>query len=142
MDSVIAPKEPKGDGWQKGPRAPLEVTLGYEGYYWFYPSQGITVISAVEVAQDPDDVVELGPEYHISVSKNGGRCSRNEARFVLKAFNMQDAEEDNHVPYGFVRNFWQPVADKYVGHVCPCKATEPAMVENKGDFVWRGLEDK
>lgn len=138
MDSVILPKEPKGDGWQKGPPAPQEVTLGYQGYYWFYPAQGIMVISAVEVAHDPHDVVELGPEYHISVSKNGGRCSSNEARFVLKAFNMQDADEDNHVPYGFVRNFWKPVADKYVGHVCPCKDAEPAMIEDKGDFIWRG----
>jgi hypothetical protein len=52
---------------------------------------------------------------------------------------MQDSDEDNHVPGGFVRNFWKPVAEKLIGHVCPCKDNEPEMAENKGDFVWRGI---
>jgi len=99
-------------------------------------------MSAVEVARDPDDI-EKGPEYHVSVSKNIGgivmRASRNEARFVIKAFDMLDADEDNHVPGGQVRNFWKPVAENLIGHVCPCKEEEPAMVEDKGDYIWRGI---
>ena len=138
MESIIKPKSPKGSGWVDGGPTPSHVTLGYEGRCWLYPEQGFTVISAVEVAKDPQDI-DKGPEYHVSISRNRQRCTRNEARFVLKAFGMEDADEDNHVPGGFVRNFWMPVAENLVGHVCPCKDDEPAMVEDKGDFVWRGI---
>lgn len=31
------------------------------------------------------------------------------------------------------------VADKYVGHECECKKSEPAIKEDKGDFIWRGV---
>lgn len=138
MQSIIKPKEPKGAGWIHRGLAPTIYTLGYEGHQWFYPEQGIAVISAVEVASDPGDI-EKGPEYHVSISKNGGRCTRNETKFVQKVFDMQDSDEDNHVPGGFVRNFWKPVAENLIGHVCPCKDHEPEMAENKGDFVWRGI---
>ena len=42
-------------------------------------------------------------------------------------------------PNGCVRNFWRPVADHLSGYECPCVEHEPAMVEDKGDYVWRGL---
>lgn len=138
MESVIRPKEPKGAGWIHEGLADERFTLGYEGHIWFFAEQGISVISAVEVAHDPKDI-DKGPEYHISISRSGGRCTRNEARFVCKDFGMTDAEEDNHVPNGFVRNFWMPVAENLIGHQCHCKDEEPAMVEDKGDFVWRGI---
>ena len=139
MQQIIQPKEPSGGDWERGSEAPAHVTFGYPGWYWFYPKQGIAVISAVEVTNDPDDIV-TGPHYHISISKKGRqRCTRNESRFVVKVFGMQDADEDNHVPGGFVRNFWQPVAEKFIGHVCPCKDEETAIIEDKGDFVWRGI---
>ena len=138
VKSIIQPKRPNGEGWVFGGNTPASVTLGYEGEYWLYPSEGITVISAVEVARDPGDI-EKGPEYHVSVSQNRARIDRNGTRFVLKAFDMTDADEDNHVPNGFVRNFWMPVAEHLRGHVCPCKNEEPAMVEDKGDFIWRGI---
>jgi len=137
-ESIIKPKRPTGTGWVDGGPTPSTFTFGYPGQYWFFPERGIAVISAVEVASDKDDI-DKGPEYHISISRNGGRCDRNESRFVLKAFDMQDSDEDNHVPGGFVRNFWKPVAEKFIGHVCPCKDNEPAVVEDKGDFVWRGV---
>ncbi len=138
IESVIKPKAPKGPGWVDGGPTPPEVSLGYESRYWLYPAQGITVISAVEVARDPGDI-DKGPEYHISISRNRQRCTRNEARFVLRAFDMEDSDEDNHVPGGFVRNFWMPVAERLRGYVCPCKDDEPAMVEDRGEFVWRGI---
>lgn len=138
IESIIKPKAPKGSGWIDGGQPSSAFTLGYEGRYWLYPERGLMVISAVEVARDPDDI-DKGPEYHVSVSRNGGRCDRNDARFVLKAFGMEDSDEDNHVPGGFVRNFWKPVAENLAGHVCPCKDHEPSMVEDKGDFVWRGI---
>jgi len=31
------------------------------------------------------------------------------------------------------------VADRFSGYERACVATEPAMVEDKGDFVWRGI---
>lgn len=133
---IIKPKSPKGDGWVLVGLSPQNYTLGYDGIIFSYPEMGFYVISAVEVANDEHDI-DKGPEYHVSISKNGGRCSRNEARFITKCFDMQDADEDNHVPNGIVRNYWMPVAEKYIGHVCPCKETENAIVEDDGDYVWR-----
>lgn len=140
MISIIKPKSPTGSGWQDCGAADPRFTLGFEGRIWRFPAQGLVAISSVEVAADPGDI-EKGPEYHVSVSKAGGRCTRNEARFVLKAFAMEDADEDNHVPGGFVRNFWMPVNENLAGHVCPCKEHEPAMVEDGGEFVWRGITE-
>ncbi|AHC47973.1 hypothetical protein AX27061_3513 [Achromobacter xylosoxidans NBRC 15126 = ATCC 27061] len=58
---------------------------------------------------------------------------------MLDEFDLIDANEDNHVPSGRVRNFWRPVADRWAGYECPCQENEPAMREDKGDFVWRGV---
>lgn len=136
VESVIAPKTPRGKDWIDGGPIPPQFTLGYPGRYWLYPEPRLTVMSSVEVANDENDI-DKGPEYHVSVSKNGGRCSKNEAQFVLRAFGMEDADEDNHVPNGVVRNFWKPVAEKFIGHVCPCKDTETPVVED--DYEWRGI---
>lgn len=139
IESVIRPKKPKSKGWIQADPPPLWATLGYAREVWYFPERGLLVISAVEVAHDFNDI-DKGPEYHVSVSKSGGqRCTSNEAKFVCKAFRMVEADEDNHTPYGVVRNFWKPVAEKFIGHVCLCKDEEPAMVEDKGDYVWRGI---
>ena len=89
-----------------------------------------------------DGKIDKGFEYHISISKPvrpgvTKRCDSNEARWVLSQFNLEGAEEDNHVPGGRVRNFWRPVANSLVGIECECKESEPAIIEDKGDFVWR-----
>lgn len=94
-------------------------------------------MSAVEVMADENN----GPEWHISISKQTNppsRCDSNEAKWVLQEFDCEHGwDEDNHVPSGVVRNFWKIVAGSLTGHVCPCKQTEPAIRENKGDFIWR-----
>lgn len=142
IESIIKPKAPKGTGWRDLGRKPDLTGGGFEVQAWYYPDQGFFVLSAVEVARDADDI-EKGPEYHISISDRSSgtpkRIDRNGARFVIKAFGMEDANEDNHVPFGVVRNYWMPVNESLVGHVCPCQDKEPAMVEDKGDFVWRGI---
>lgn len=116
--------------------------MGYDAQGWFHPDTGLAVISAVEVADDGDGV-ERGPEYHISVSRNGAqRATSQEAQQVLRDFDLEGAEEDNHVPGGNVRNFWRPVAENLVGIQCACKADEPAIVEDKGDYTWRGVTEK
>lgn len=138
IDSIIQPKEPFGSGWKKLPfRMPRD--MGYPYQYWGH-SNGLLCISAVEVANEPGEP-ELGPEYHLSISMNGGRCSSAEAAFALHAFGLNDAKEDNHVPSGKVRNYWRPVADNLSGYECPCKDNEPAMVEDKGDYIWRGVTE-
>lgn len=147
-DSIIRPLRPRdGTGWQQMPSPPALVSMGYAAEAWYHQGACLGVISAVEVAKD-DDVIDRGPEYHISISKriaNGtpmgatARCSSLEAAAVLEQFGMYGGEEDNHVPGGQVRNFWRPVADHLVGLQCACKDDEPAIVEDKGDYTWRGV---
>ncbi|WP_174976725.1 hypothetical protein [Burkholderia aenigmatica] len=142
IKSVIKPRRPKADGWKfMGPASP-ETTLGFEGECWFHRESRLFVISAVEVAA-PEGGISKGPEYHVSISlqtsDGTARCTSADALFVLAAFELLEAEEDNHVPNGRVRNFWRPIADNLVGLECACKADEPAIVEDKGDYVWRGV---
>jgi hypothetical protein len=138
IESVIKPLRPNGDPWVRMQDIP-ESSLGYESQAWMNTALGLYVISAVEVAQDKDGI-DRGPEYHISISKAGERlrrCDSHEAQYVLRAFGLDGAEEDNHVPNGIVRNFWRTVAEPMIGLECACKADEPAIAEDKGDFVWR-----
>jgi hypothetical protein len=135
---------PKGEGW-KEITFDKRATLGYPARAFFHAKSSLAVISAVEVADDGK--IEKGPEYHISISKQNSlilgplRCDSNEAKWVLDQFGLDGAEEDNHVPNGMVRNFWRPVANGLVGLECDCKAEEPAIREDKGDFVWRPAPD-
>lgn len=139
MESIIKPKRPTGPGWQRDaawqcPQGLLALGYPVEAYGHV---DGIFVLSAVEVANEPGKV-SLGPEYHLSMSLNGGRCSSADAVWTLGQFDLVDAKEDNHVPNGRVRNFWRPVADHLSGYECPCVDIEPAIREDKGDYVWRG----
>lgn len=141
--SIIVPLAPKeGAGWERLPPPPAWVTLGFAGAQFYHRAACLMVISAVEVAQDADGI-DRGPEYHLSISKRlpmrTVRCSSSDARQVLRDFGLDGAEEDNHVPNGIVRNFWRPVADRFVGLECACKDAEPAIVEDKGDYTWRGV---
>lgn len=136
---IIKPLRPPAH-WRQWPtHAPL-AREGYPCESWYYPERMIRVISAVEVAVDKDGSSN-GPEYHISISRLEGaqpaRVNTFDAKWVLRQFGLEGAEEDNHVPHGIARNFWRPVAESLVGKECACKADEPAIVEDKGDFVWR-----
>lgn len=141
MNSIIKPKWPDAPGWQIANwwRCPPQLApLGYAVEAWEHPANRMFVLSAVEVARDPGQP-DLGPEYHLSMSSYGARCSTADALWVLAQFDLLDAKEDNHVPSGQVRNFWRPVADHLSGYECPCVDEEPAIREDKGDFVWRGV---
>lgn len=137
--AITAVLRPRFPGWHEFqvPAAILRMGGIARGYH--HAERRLTVISAVEVADDGK--IDKGPEYHLSISRSTpqgpARCSSDAARWVLRQFGLDGAEEDNHVPYGMVRNFWRPVADPLVGLECECKAEEPAIVEDKGDFVWR-----
>lgn len=76
-------------------------------------------------------------DFDPATSESVRRCDSTEAKWVLNQFGLDGAEEDNHVPYGKVRNFWRTVAAPLIGLDCACKEEEPAFVEDKGDFVWR-----
>jgi len=141
MHSVIQPKRPIVQNWKRvaGWKCPPQLAeLGYPVEAWEHPSSGLFCLSALEVAHDPGKPA-LGPEYHLSVSMNGQRCTAADALFALASFGLEDSKEDNHVPSGRVRNFWRPVADSLSGYECPCVADEPAIREDKGDYVWRGV---
>ncbi|HNP65945.1 MAG TPA: hypothetical protein PKH39_18600 [Woeseiaceae bacterium] len=129
---IISPKRPPPHrkDWRLYDRGRV---LGYpaEKYLSKY---GHVVITAVEVAED-DHRESVGPEFHISVTKFGERLPADEIPQILKLFDMEGADEDNHVPGGKARNFWKPVAEKFSGFVCPCKQNEPAVIES--DYVWR-----
>lgn len=138
--AIVQPKAPRGAGWieVQNPNVADLDSLGYPHKSWIHEPTGLFAISAVEVAYEPGQP-ELGPEYHLSVSLSGRRCSAADALFVMSEFDLLDAKEDNHVPSGRVRNFWRPVADKLSGYECPCVDDEPAIREDKGDFTWRGI---
>lgn len=137
--SIISVLRPRGDGWTAAPGA-KQFTMGMPSRAFWHGKSNLFVISAVETMSDED----RGPEYHLSISKPVApaivmRCDTNEAKWVLDQFGLDGAEEDNHVPYGKVRNFWRPVAHRLVGLECECKAEEPTIVEDRGDFVWRPI---
>ena len=132
MYSVIRPKGTTSRGWNYLGKADAAITCGYAGQLWEMSQRRLFVISALEAID--------GPHYHLSASKNGGRCSRQEVKYILRCFGMTDAEEDNHVPHGIARNFFLPVDENKIGRECSCKTTEPAVVEDKGEYVWRGVD--
>ncbi len=141
MLNLIKPKRPGGAGWAQQSAPPQWVSLGYAAEAWIHPEYRLYAISAVEVAKDADGI-DRGPEYHLSVSAQSTightmRCTSADALWVLNEFDLVDAEEDNHVLNGLVRNFWRPVADHLVGLECGCKDDEPSMLEDKGDYIWR-----
>lgn len=139
IESIIKPKRPNGPGWrQVMTRLPLMDARGYPYEAWAHQGTGLGVISAVELAAEKEGMQPLGPAYHVSVSAFGERCSLADALWMLGQFDLTDALEDNHVPNGKVRNFWRYVADNLSGIHCGCVDEEPAIREDKGDYVWRG----
>ena len=140
--SAIQLKKP-GAGWARAEDILINAShldaWGYPWTAWHHKDSGMLVISAVEKPDPEPGELDAGPEYHLSVSAMGNRCSSADAAWVLGQFDLIDAREDNHTPSGRVRNFWRPVADRFSGFECPCQDSEPAIREDKGDFVWRGV---
>lgn len=140
--SIIKPLRPvNGDpGWHGPIVTDPRVSLGYPAETWIHARYFLSVISAVEVARDKDNI-DRGPEYHVSIAQQTPhgpeRCSASAASWVLAQFGLDGAEEDNHVPNGKVRNFWRAVAEPLVGLECGCKDTEAVVIE--GDYEHRPL---
>ena len=138
--SLISVKRPRLSGWREVPVAGSPMAAaGHPVRAFFHDKHALAVITAVEFI---DDGTVDGPEYHLSISRQHRtlgtqRCTSEEARWALVQFGIPEATEDNHVPGGLVRNFWRPVADPMVGRACLCVEGENAIVEDKGDYVWR-----
>lgn len=73
---------------------------------------------------------------HLSVSVILDRRPTNrEIEMVRHDFDMEDAEEDNHLP-GRIRNLFLPLhLPRGTVGICDCKADEEQMVEPDG-FTW------
>ena len=78
------------------------------------------------------------PHNHVSVSVHPGlgrRPTDEEMAKVRHAFDMHDAEEDNHQP-GQIRSLFLPLhLPRGAVGVCDCKSDETLVVEPDG-FVW------
>lgn len=137
IDHVIKPKRPTPPGWRRiHYKVPGFGEIAHE--VWAHDGARLGVISAVEVAAEAPGMAPLGPAYHISISRFGERCAAADAVWAIAQFGLADAQEDNHVPDGKVRNFWRYVADNLSGYACACVDVEPAIREDRGDYVWRG----
>lgn len=148
--SIIAPLVPIGADWHAVEVPPTLRRSGYPASAWIGPldaARYVQVLSAVEVTRDPGQP-DVGAEYHLSIScrrtdpkadRGPERIDSNDARAILAQFGLDGWTEDNHTPGGMVRNFWRPVADPLVGWTCKCVDDEPAVREDGGDFVWRGV---
>lgn len=141
MMQVISPKAPKSAGWkrakdvEKAIQAADPLLRAYPPQVWHHDS-GVCVVSSVDKVDALPGEPDLGPEYHISISSNGRRATLSECMWALAQFDCDDAKEDNHVN-GIARDWWRPVADHLSGYECPCQETETAIVEDKGNFIWR-----
>lgn len=92
----------------------------------------VFVISELAVMDMPDGN-GTGMQWHISVSTNGERPKPKHLQRALKAFDMQQAEEDNHHP-GVSRHFFL-VVDPSRRVDCECKVEERVHVEPDG-YTW------
>lgn len=118
-------KRPVGGNW---------VYSGRQPWGEIYDSlNGIRVVTSIDIASEMEGSPAV-PNWHISISKNGGRCSLDEARQVLMQFGASDFEEDNHDPKHKARHFWLQ-CDPSHRKPCPCKDTEEP-IDDKG-YVWR-----
>lgn len=142
---IVKPYRPRGKGWVQWDVGSDDLRCrAYAIERWYNRAHEVQVLSAVEVSTEMSGVIPATPHYHLSISKlvylayRPERCSSAKARWVLEEFGMDGALEDNHVAHGIVRNFWRPVAEPSVGKQCPCVDEEPAIREDKGDYIWRG----
>lgn len=92
--SIISVLRPRFDGWMEIPTNPQILQLGGVARTFIHNERSISVISAVEVADD--GAIDKGPEYHLSVARQTPmgprRCSSDTARWVQRQFGLDGAE--------------------------------------------------
>lgn len=71
----------------------------------------------------------------IAVRDHQRRASDAEIEYILRAFDMADAEEDNHSP-GVARHFFRPIhLPAGQTSICDCKSDETTVIEPDG-YRW------
>lgn len=121
-------REPKGSGWIY--HGPIALPMG-RGYRW--TRGGIYVLSSLVDADLPDGSGEKGLQWHVSISFLGRRPKAKHVAIAREAFQMVEAEEDNHHP-GVARHLFL-VVDPSKRVDCECKVTEEVIVEPDG-YAW------
>lgn len=94
---------------------------------------GLRVLSTLDDMEAPDGSREVIPQWHVSVSRRGKRPDDADVARALRAFQMENAEEDNHHP-GVARHFFMPV-DPSRRVTCECKTEETVVTEPDG-YRW------
>ena len=115
-------RRPKSGTWSE--KGWVEVANGL----MFENAMGVRAISAVQM-------VDGKPQWQVSFSHMGARIPSGWMEALLKQWDIEEFDEDNHVPNGKVRNYWKPF-DSLTPTVCPCKDKEPPT-EEEGGYVWR-----
>lgn len=118
-------------------RAPLPASGGS----WWTSHDWLRVCSTLEHSVLPGTAGEVGPQWHLSVSKSPPRVGPSRAdrptdadmQRVIDAFRVPGGEEDNHHP-GIARHLWCPLDERY-RTTCECKLTESTVVEADG-YQW------
>lgn len=126
MTSQLREREPSGVGWARLPapqctRRPGVVSISG----WRYGR--IFVLSSLNMMEMPDGRGDVGAQWHISVTRLAARPGPAQVLKALRAFRMEQAEEDNHHP-GLARNFML-VVDPARRVACQCKADEQLVRE-------------
>ncbi len=103
--------------WEEMPRPPVTGAPTREISAWMSMNT-IYVISELAMLEAPDGNGEC-LQWHVSISNRGRRAKEKDVRRALRAFRMEDAEEDNHHP-GNARHFFLPVDPKRRVD-CQCK---------------------
>ena len=131
---------PQMDG-QNAKRPPSHWTReGVHGRAEVWTYGGLRVISEfLPACEAPDGSKEEIAQWLVSVSKRGRRPSDEDFARVRRAFDMEDAEEDNHFP-GVARHLFLTV-DVARRVECECKAEETVVTEPDG-YRWSNTADE
>lgn len=116
-------REPKGPGWVLQSVLPA-------GDRWVHVSTGLQALSSLDNVGLEGGGVE--PTWHVSVSLNGRRPTKEQAKLAVDAFDMGAAEEDNHMS-GVARQYWL-IVEPTRRTDCECKSDETTIVE--GDYAY------
>lgn len=126
MTQRLTERVPTEPGWVMGSGlgAPPNATRWHKG--------GLVVISELIHGELPDGDGK-GWQWLVSVSLKGRRANGRQARRALRAFDMLEAEEDNHGP-GNARSFFL-VVDPARRVACQCKTDETTHRDPDG-YKW------
>ncbi|WP_339862279.1 hypothetical protein [Paremcibacter congregatus] len=122
-------RQPNGAGWKF-------IGLIEAGAGWRH-SKGICAISSVAWVND-DHEPERHWEWLISFSVMGRhRVSNKDLKWILKDWDMENFEEDNHEP-GIARKFWLAIEERF-RKPCPCK---DEIIKSEGEYFWSEKVEK